>query len=202
MGPASVRRLGGRDTMTSFDLGMAGASGPADRVGHWGPQILIGSILATIALVIRPLPYDSPAATLLPVCLFVLVIGSWLLMRHHDRRLCERCLSSMPLNAAEVAARHHRRLAVTHLGSDRRLVIGYLAVLIGSNVLLAEATVLPGRLGAYLWAAIQATMIYLVLSYSTHRRLQPWCARCNGRGGGEREDSDAPQPQPSGSAPS
>jgi hypothetical protein len=41
-------------------------------------------------------------------------------------------------------------------------------------------------------------MIYLVLSYTTHRRLQPWCPACSGGDGG-REDADAPEPIPTGS---
>jgi hypothetical protein len=37
-----------------------------------------------------------------------------------------------------------------------------------------------------------------VLSYSTHRKLQPWCPQCRG-GNGSDEDVDVPEPVPTGS---
>lgn len=181
--------------MTSFDLSLPRPR--ATNWGHWGAQVLIGSVLASIAMVLKPLPYDSPLAVIAPVSVFLLVIASWVLMRRHDRQLCENCMASMPLDAAAQATRYRRRFTVTHLGSDRRIVVAYLLVLIGSNFLLL-GSMLPQPLGQYLWALIQSTMIYLVLSYSTHRKLQPWCARCSG-GGGENEQVDAPEPAPSGS---
>lgn len=153
--------------------------------------------MATIALVLRPLPPDNLAAVLIPVALFGLVIGSWIMMRQHDRRLCEQCLSSMPLDASRTAARCGRRFALAHLGSDRRFVVGYLVVLIGSNFVLLDTTALPASAGRWLWAAIQSTMIYLILAYSTHRKLQPWCPQCRDGGGGT--DVDAPEPVPTGS---
>lgn len=170
----------------------------ANRWGHWGAQVLIGANLAAIALVLKPLPYDNPIAVIAPIALFLLVVASWLLMRQHDRRLCENCMSSMPLNASEVAARYRRRFAVAHLASDPRVVVAYLVVLIVSNPSLLGSDLLPGTLAQYVWATIQSTIIYLVLSYSTHRKLQPWCPRCNG-GGGDGDDVDAPDPVPSGS---
>ena len=30
-------------------------------------------------------------------------------------------------------------------------------------------------------------MIYLILAYSSHRKLQPWCPWCSGGGGGSEE---------------
>lgn len=191
---------GGAGFVTFFDAGIPRSNRGLSRLGHWGTQILIAAIIATIALVLRPLPADSASGVAVPVALFLFVIASWLLMRRHDRRLCEDCMSAMPLNASEVATRYHRRFAVTHLGSNMRLVVAYLVVLIGSNFVLLDGHLLPTTLGRYVWAAIQATMIYLVLSYSTHRRLQPWCGICNGGGGGDTEDVEAPDPVPSGSA--
>ena len=37
--------------------------------------------------------------------------------------------------------------------------------------------------GRYGWAAVQATLAYLLFVYVTHQRLQPWCPKC--RNGGE-----------------
>lgn len=170
----------------------------ARRWGHWGSQALIAAILVTIAIVLRPLPYGSPAAALVPVLLVLMVLASWLLMRQHDRRLCEDCMRSLPLDPAQDAARFRRRLRLAHLVADRRLVVGYLLLLLASNLVLIENLV-PSELGRPVWAAVQSTMIYLVLAYSTHRRLQPWCRQCGG-GGDDSQDADAPVPLPTGSS--
>ena len=67
-----------------------------------------------------------------------------------------------------------------------------LSALIGSN--FAQST--PGRL---FWASMQASMIFLILSYSTHRRLQPWCPWCSEGGGGQEvADPVTPDPVPAG----
>jgi hypothetical protein len=156
------------------------ASWAAYRWGHWGSRVLIGAIVVAIAIGVRPLPARTPLAALIPILLFALVILSWIRMRDHDRRLCELCVKSMPLDAAEIAARMHRRFTLTHFGERRELVLSYLVVLIGSNALLLVGT--PGRIG---WAIIQSSMIYLVLAYSGHRKFQPWCPQC--RGGDTRQ---------------
>jgi hypothetical protein len=59
----------------------------------------------------------------------------------------------------------------------------------------------PSVVGRALWAAVQSTMVYLMLAYGTHRRLQPWCPQCGGRGD-DRQDADAPDPLPTGSSTS
>lgn len=113
--------------------------------------------------------------------LLVFVVVTWLFMRQHDRRLCERCAASMPLNAAEHAARYGRRFRLAHAGGNPWVMVPYLIVLVGSNFLTSPA----GRIG---WALVQSTMIYLIMAHCSHRRLQPWCPQCSGGGGGERED--------------
>jgi hypothetical protein len=170
----------------------------ANRWGHWGAQILMASIAGTIVLALRPPPPGNPLALEGPLALFFLVLASWGFMRKHDRRLCESCMSSLPLNAPEVAARYRRRFAIAHLGSDLRFTVAYLIVLIGSSPVLLATHLVPHTVAQYLWAAIQSTMIYLVLSYTTHRKLQPWCPQCSGGDGG-RDDVDAPEPVPTGS---
>ena len=182
--------------MTSFDMSLP-APRAATNWGHWGAQLLIGSIVAAIALVVRPLPPDSPFSIILPVTLFAFVIASWLLMRKHDRRLCETCMASMPLNAEELAVRYKHRFAVAHLAQNRALTVAYLLALLASNFVLLNPSVLPDPLGRYVWALVQTTMIYLILASATHRKLQPWCPQCKG-GGGEKEDVDAPEPVPTG----
>jgi hypothetical protein len=173
------------------------AWGPsASRWGHWAPQVLIGAIVASILLVLRPLP-ASPAFLLAPFLIVAVVLGSWIAMRQHDRMLCERCMSAMPLNPSEVAARCRLRFAVTHMGSDRRALAAYLLVLVMSNLLLMAPAGIARTIGEYAWAAVQTTLIYLVLCHCTHRRLQPWCPECEG--GGPGDDERVSDPTPSGS---
>jgi hypothetical protein len=172
----------------SYDHSLPGIG----RAGHWASSVLIWSIIAAVALGVVPLPAGTPGAMWLPLALFAIVIGSWLLMRQHDRRLCEHCAQSMPLNAAEVAAAYRYRFATAH--ANRRTIVSYLVVLIGANVLLVAG----GQPGRYLWALIQLSMVYLVLAYSSHRRFQPWCPQCRNDGGGGDSWIDAPEPTPSG----
>jgi len=158
-----------------------------DRWGHYGPEALSASVLCVIVIGVHPLAW--PLALTVPIALLMFVVASWLLMRQHDRRLCELCMLSMPLNPSEQSVRYKRRFWVAHSGGEPRVVVPYLIVLIGSNFVIDTIT----RIG---WALIQSTMIYLIMSYSTHRRLQPWCPWCRGDGGGGREDEDATPPPP------
>ena len=184
--------------MNYFDVSLPWPARVANRWGHWGAQILVVSIMAAIALGVSPPPPDNPLALEGPLALFVLVLASWGFMRKHDRRLCESCMASLPLNASQTAARYRRRFAIAHLGSDLRITVLYLVILIGSSPVLLDTNLLPHPLAQYTWAAIQLTMVYLVLSYSTHRKLQPWCPQCSGGDGGHH-DVEAPDPVPSGS---
>lgn len=163
------------------------ASRLTERWGHYGPEMLSVSILGVIMMGLRP--PSGPFLLTVPITLLLFVVATWLLMRQHDRRLCEHCVMSMPLNPSEQSARYKKRFWVAHSGSEPRIVIPYLVVLIGSNFVIDTI----GRIG---WAIIQSTMIYLVLSYSTHRRLQPWCPWCRGGGGGGHDEEDATPPPP------
>ena len=169
--------------MTDHALSYSG-SGGAGRWGHYAPQLLSVSILGAIALGIRPMA-ATPLTALVTVSLLAFVVVTWLQLRRHDRRLCETCVMSMPLNAAENAAKYQRRFWLAHAGNRPRVVIPYLIVLIGSNFLLSPA-------GRVVWAVVQLSMIYLIMAYASHRKLQPWCPWCSGGGGGEDVDVDVP----------
>jgi hypothetical protein len=149
-----------------------------ERMGHHASELLIAAIFATIILGLYPPP--GLLGLTVSLTLIAFVILSFLLMRQHDRRLCEACMAAMPLNPAERAVRYKYRFKLAHLGGEPRFFIPYLIVLIGSNF---EIEVI----GRFAWAAIQLTMIYLILAQSTHRRLQPWCPECQGGGGGVDE---------------
>jgi hypothetical protein len=155
----------------------------AGRIGHHASAMLIASIGGAVVLGMYPLP--GVFSFSVPIALFGFVLLSWFLMRQHDRRLCEQCMASMPLNPSEEAVRYKRRFWMAHTGSEPRFLIPYLAVLIGSNF----TTTTVGRVG---WAIVQLSMIYLILAHSTHRRLQPWCPWCSDGGGGEHVDETPP----------
>jgi hypothetical protein len=158
----------------------------AQRWGHSAHLVLSAAIVAVI--LIGLFPTAGALSLTVPVLVLGVVITSWLLMRQHDRRLCEQCAAAIPLNPAERAARYRRMFRLTHCGSEPRYLIPYLAVLIGSNF----ATTTVGRIG---WAIVQSSMIYLIMAHTAHRRLQPWCPWCSGGdGGGEHEDVAPPPP--------
>jgi hypothetical protein len=163
----------------------------AARWGHHSGRLLVASIFGSILLRLRPLPPGTVLSLIVPIGLMAMVITSWLLMRQHDRKLCEACMGSMPLNAAELAGKRKNRFRVTHLGSNKPLVVAYLVVLVGSAFV-------PGTIGLVVWTAAQLSMVYLVMAYSSHRKLQPWCPWCNERGPGEDDDVEAPDPMPTG----
>ncbi len=159
----------------------------AERWGHFGAETLAAAIVGVILIGLRPL--DGALALTVPLALLAFVVATWVMMRRHDRRLCEHCMATMPLNPAAVAERYARRFWVTHAGSEPRLVIPYLAALVAVNFV-------PGALGRVAWTLLQLSMIYLVLSYATHRRLQPWCPWCRDDGGGGDDDPVSPDPVP------
>jgi hypothetical protein len=172
-------------SMSSLEVSPWGERATA-RWGHHGPTLLSASILAVIALGLHP--PTGPFALTVPLALVVFILTTWLCMRQHDRRLCELCVSAMPLDVAERAERYQRRFWVAHCGTQPRYLIPYLTVLIGSDFL-------PGSPGRVVWALAQSSMIYLIASYSAHRRLQPWCPWCRGDGGGGAPEQ-APTPTP------
>jgi hypothetical protein len=125
-----------------------------------------------------------------PIALFGVVLLAWVLLRQHDRRLCEQCVLAMPLNPSERAVRLKRRFWMAHTGSEPRFLIPYVVVLLASNF---ATTTTIGRIG---WAVMQLSMVYLIMSQSTHRKLQPWCPWCSeGGGGAEVDETDPVLPQ-------
>jgi hypothetical protein len=156
--------------------------------GHYAPQALMVSIFGVIVLKLRPVE-DPLLGLTIAVGLLSFILCTWLVMRRHDRRLCEHCMASMPLNPSAQAVRYKRRFWLSHTGSEMRFVIPYLAVLIG----LGFATT---PVGVVAWVLAQTTMIYAILAFATHRRLQPWCPWCRNGGGGD-EELVTPDPVPS-----
>jgi hypothetical protein len=162
--------------------------------GHYAPWLLAALLGGLVVLTVAPaLSAAVPPAVLLVVLLVALVAAGYLALCvfAHNRRLCERCIAAVPLDASRVAARYGLRFRVAHLFERPALAIAYLAALIGSAALATHP------IGRYAWAAAQASLGYLLFAYVTHQRLQPWCPQCRG-GGPELTAPTRPNPVSSG----
>ena len=142
--------------------------------GHYGGECLIAAVAGSIFVGL--FPQRGYAGLALALGIVGLVIGSFLLMRRHDRRLCENCMAHMPLNPGAEVERKKGRFWLAHNGTEPRYLVPYLVVVFGSSFAY-------DYIGKWVWAAVQSTLIYLVLAQVTHRRLQPWCPWC--RSGGD-----------------
>jgi hypothetical protein len=158
--------------------------------GHYAPWLL--ALVACGLIVLTVVPELSDAVPW-PVLLAVLGLAGYLALAvlAHNRRLCERCIGSVPLDASRVAERYGLRFRVAHLFEHRSLAVGYLATVLGTALLATHPV------GRYAWAAAQASLVYLVFVYVTHQRLQPWCPQCR-HGGDERVAPARPNPVSSG----
>jgi len=155
-------------------------------VGHYAPRLLLGIVATLVVLTLVPAAADLvPWPASLALLTGAVLLGVSLVA--HNRRLCERCIAALPLDASMVASRYRVRFRVAHLFESRLFVLGYLIVLTGSALLSASP------LGRYLWAAVEASLGYLLLVYVTHRRLQPWCPYCR-NGGEEQRAPTTPSP--------
>jgi hypothetical protein len=157
-------------------------------IGHYAPWLLAALVGLLIALTLVPVASAyvgwQALIVLLPVAGFLAFA-----IFAHNRHLCERCIASVPLEASTVAGRHAVRFRVAHLFERRVFAFCYLAALVGSSFLYSHPA------GRYVWAAAQASLIYLLLVYVTHQRLQPWCPHCR-NGGQEQRASTTPSPVP------
>lgn len=166
----------------------------ASRWGHAGPKIFVAIISTMALLAVLPVHYPAGGKPLVSVTFIVLMVVTFAEMRKHDRGLCERCVADFPLNPAQSAETYSRRLATVHLMADRRVSRWYLLVILVACLLPLVAPA-PLRLPAMmLWLASLASLVYLVQSGVTHRRLQPWCPRCGPKGGSDRVETPEPTP--------
>jgi hypothetical protein len=147
-------------------------------VGHYAPWFLAALVGSLIVLTLVP----AAAAHVAWQVLLLVLVGALVLAASvfaHNRRLCERCIAAVPLDASRVASRYAVRFRVAHLFERRLSALCYLTALAVAAALYAHPV------GRYAWAAAQASLVYLLLVYVTHQRLQPWCPQC--RNGGEEQ---------------
>lgn len=177
-----------------FDDGWAQRPAQASRWGHSGPRVFAG-VLGTMALLaVLPVSYPPGGEQLVSLALIALIVVTLVEMRRHDRALCERCAADFPLNPAQEAETYRRRLATAHLLSERRAATWYLVVILFACLLPLFAPA-PLRVPAQLlWLASLGSLVYLMQSGVTHRRLQPWCPHCGPQGGSDQVE--APEPTP------
>jgi hypothetical protein len=155
-------------------------------IGHYAPWILAALLGALIVATLIPAASSYVAWQVLIVLLAVVVFLASSIFAH-NRRLCERCIASLPLDAATVAARYAVRFRVAHLFERKLFAFCYLTAVVGSAILSAQPV---GRYGS---AVAEASLIYLLFVYVTHQTLQPWCPHCR-NGGGERRAPVTPSP--------
>jgi len=166
----------------------------ASRWGHAGPTIFVAIIGSMAALAVLPVTYPPGGKPLVSLAFIALLLTTWVEMRKHDRGLCERCVADFPLNPAQAAETFRRRLATVHLVADRRAATWYLLAILFACLLplfAPEPLHAPARL---LWLAALASLVYVVQSGQTHRRLQPWCPQCGHQGGSDKVDTPDPMP--------
>lgn len=151
-------------------------------LGHRAADILC-ALVAALVICRYWMPTGLPTLIAAAV-LIVLVVAAYLLMRRHDRRLCEHCVRALPLMAAEQAHRKRLRFHTAHALSNR-WGLGYPLVIVGVGFI-------PGLAGSILSTITQLGLVYLIRCAVTHSRLQPWCPRC--RNGGTDQKTESPRP--------
>ena len=155
-------------------------------VGHYAPWLLVTLVGALIVLTLVP-AVSSYVAWQVLMMVLVAVIFLAVSMFAHNRHLCARCIASVPLDAPNAAARYALRFRVAHVFERKLYALGYLTVVLGSAFLSSHPV------GRYGWAVAEASLVYLLLAYVTHQRLQPWCPHCK-NGGEERTAPSTPTP--------
>jgi len=155
-------------------------------VGHYAPRLLLGIVATLVVLTLVPAAADLvPWPASLALLTGAVLLGVSLVA--HNRRLCERCIAALPLDASLVASRYRVRFRVAHLFESKLFALGYLAVVAGSSFFY------DNPVGKYPAAVVEASLAYLLFAYVTHQRLQPWCPHCK-HGGEEQITPVTPTP--------
>lgn len=122
----------------------------------------------------------------------------------HGGKLCELCITAIPLDAAERAARKRRWLRLFH-HSSRALWLGRLPFPIVLVGVAAACLAVAYGLGYLLDAdalgqsALSAVFFFtpmaaLLNAQDQHSRYRPWCPYCRPPGGGDPVTEPTPDP--------
>lgn len=162
-------------------------------LGHNTYLLYLGAASVFVTDDLMGQPQYSLMSWVTSVTAFVIIAAVFAQVAVHDRRLCERCAASTPLDPQRSVTRWKLLLRLSHV---KRLTFALMAVL--TVKLILEQAFRPA---GWLFAFDEATTAVLgvfVLSWWAHSRLQPWCPWCHWGGGGDHEE--APEPDPAVSA--
>src|SRR5437763_16063724 len=94
-------------------------------IGHYAPWFLSVVIGALVVLTLLPAVFAAvPWEVLMALLPLAVAAGGYIL--DHNRRLCERCIGAMPLDASTAAGRHPRRFRAARLFEKKLFGLGYL----------------------------------------------------------------------------
>jgi hypothetical protein len=164
-----------------------------DRLLMWGGHYCPGFMAAGFAVVVvqAVLPLSSASPFYIPgdVVLYAFLASMFADVFAHSRRLCERCLRKLPVNAQEKASRRRWALRFSH--SRWR----FFPVPVTAAWLVFLFLVKDHRADSIGLAVMFACSFSSVVITEIHKRLQPWCPWCRwGDGGGREISPDIPVP--------
>jgi hypothetical protein len=153
------------------------------RLGHHANDLLLPAVVLAVAD--DALGHHVTAVTWLDTGVWT----AWILalvadVLHHQKRLCERCISAAPtLDPQSAVKRWHAALRAHH--SPRAMIVSSVAVLAAIFYL---ATVKHEHPWQYALDAVAVTVLgaSFVIGHQ-HRRLYPWCPFCRWDKGGDEE---------------
>jgi hypothetical protein len=147
------------------------------RIGHYAPAVIIVIIVCSCVTDLLPIRISNDISR---AYLPLIAVMLYPLLRH-KRTLCTQCVTDMPLDGGERAARPLTRTALhlTHLVTIRKIWIGMAVFVIASTVFLLLNL---HWLNTVLLETELLALLVLWRSTTVHQRLRPWCPWCRGPG--------------------
>jgi hypothetical protein len=152
-------------------------------LGHHANDLLLPAIVLAVAD--DALGHHVTAVTWLDTGVWT----AWILalvadVMHHQKMLCERCISAAPTLDPESAVRRWRRALRAH--HAQRAMVTAMAIVLAAIFYLG--TVKHEHPWQYALDAVAVTALgaSCVIGYQ-HRRLYPWCPFCRWDKGGDKE---------------
>jgi hypothetical protein len=163
-------------------------------LGHYAWKLDIGIAIAIAALAFT----DNRTMAVLRAILTGVYLGLIFPQRDHDRHLCERCAGDFPLDPQREIVKHRRALRLTHAVADHHRRTMYIAMGVMVVAVLAVGMFLPKSLLPYWSVMVWGVFgVGFTWTFQQHKRLQPWCPQCRGRGRGKDTFNPDPVPAPS-----
>jgi hypothetical protein len=145
-------------------------------MNHHADKLIYSAIgMSTVTHFIPSIPF------VVTILMAAMLITGLISFKAHGRSICDHCADTLPIDPKAYTEKYHWRFYIAHIFEDKRMIIGYYAILMLSGLLTAFF------LGQVLWVLVQFTICYLILSGSTHQKFQPWCQYCDNGGDEIRE---------------